>query len=157
MCCVLLTSNAIMIFFSGRRPQYFIYNTKSQRLLVTRHRLSSEKVNFHNTPVTQAWDARGVSGHFGSKLLFWAQDFCPIFCAWWFKMFILSPRASRRHKYCCFDQVDFQWRRKNADNKQGDSLLRSRYKGRHATLLPTSGAHGLQLKMKNKSKLPARE
>ena len=36
--------------------RYFISHTKSQRLLVTRHRLSCEKVNSHNTLVTGAWD-----------------------------------------------------------------------------------------------------
>ena len=64
--------------FSVRGPQYFISHTKSQRLLVTRHRLSREKVNLHNTPVTSAWDACGVSGHVGLKLLFWVHDFCPL-------------------------------------------------------------------------------
>ena len=39
------------------RPQYFICHTKSQQLLVTRHQLSCEKVNSHNTLVTGAWDA----------------------------------------------------------------------------------------------------
>ena len=34
----------------------FIAQTKSQRLLVTRHRLSCEKVNLHNTLVTWAWN-----------------------------------------------------------------------------------------------------
>ena len=77
MCCVLLTLNAIMIF-GVRGPQYFISHTKSQRLLVMRHRLSREKVNLHNTPVTSAWDACGVSGHVGLKLLFWVHDFCPL-------------------------------------------------------------------------------
>ena len=37
------------MIFSVRRPQYFISHTKSQRLLVTRLRLSCEKVNFDNT------------------------------------------------------------------------------------------------------------
>ena len=36
------------MIFSVRRPQYFISHTKSQRLLVTRNRLSYEKVNLHN-------------------------------------------------------------------------------------------------------------
>ena len=36
--------------------RYFISHTKSQQLLVTRHRLSCEKVNSHNTLVTGAWD-----------------------------------------------------------------------------------------------------
>ena len=40
------------MIFSVRRPQYFISHTTSQRLLVTRHRLSCEKVNLHNTLVT---------------------------------------------------------------------------------------------------------
>ena len=40
--------------FSVCRPQYFIPHTKPQRLLVTRHRLSCEKVNLHNTLVTWA-------------------------------------------------------------------------------------------------------
>ena len=39
------------MILSVRRPQYFISHTKSQRLLVTRHRLSCEKVNLHNTLV----------------------------------------------------------------------------------------------------------
>ena len=37
--------------FSVCRPQYFIPHTKRQRLLVTRHLLSCEKVNLHNTLV----------------------------------------------------------------------------------------------------------
>ena len=37
------------MIFIVRRPQYFISHTKSQRLLVTRLRLSCEKVNLHNT------------------------------------------------------------------------------------------------------------
>ena len=49
------------MIFSVRRPQYFISHTKSQRLLVTRHRLSCEKVNLHNTLVTWAWDACDIS------------------------------------------------------------------------------------------------
>ena len=40
------------MIFSVQRPQYFISHTKFQRLLVTRHRLSYEKVNLHNTPLT---------------------------------------------------------------------------------------------------------
>ena len=36
------------MIFSVRRPQYFISHTKSHRFLVTRHRLSFEKVNLHN-------------------------------------------------------------------------------------------------------------
>ena len=56
----------------------FYSHTKSQRLLVKRHRLSREKVNLHNTPVTSAWDACSVSRHVGSKLLFWVHDFCPL-------------------------------------------------------------------------------
>ena len=36
---------------------YVTSDTKSQRLLVTRHRLSCEKVNLHNTLITWAWDA----------------------------------------------------------------------------------------------------
>ena len=35
------------MILSVRRPQYFISDTKSKRLLVTRHRLSCEKVNLH--------------------------------------------------------------------------------------------------------------
>ena len=50
-----------IMIFSVRRPQYFISHTKSQRLLVTRHRLSCEKVNLHNTLVTWAWDACDIS------------------------------------------------------------------------------------------------
>ena len=34
-----------IMIFSVRRSQYFISHTKSQRLLVMRHRLSCEKVN----------------------------------------------------------------------------------------------------------------
>ena len=41
------------------RPQYFIPHTQSQRLLVTRHRISCEKVDLHNTIETSAWDACG--------------------------------------------------------------------------------------------------
>ena len=37
---------------SVRRPQYFISHTKSQRSIVTQHRLSCEKVNLHNILVT---------------------------------------------------------------------------------------------------------
>ena len=37
------------MIFIVRRPQYFISHAKSQRLLVTRLRLSCEKVNLHNT------------------------------------------------------------------------------------------------------------
>ena len=37
------------MIFIVRRPQYFISHTKSQRLLVTRLRLSCGKVNLHNT------------------------------------------------------------------------------------------------------------
>ena len=40
------------MIFSIRRTQYFIAHTKSQRVLVTRHQLSCEKVNLHNTLVT---------------------------------------------------------------------------------------------------------
>ena len=49
-------SKNIMIF-RVRRSQYFIPHTNSQWLLVTWHRLSFEKVNLHNTPVTWARDA----------------------------------------------------------------------------------------------------
>ena len=49
-----------IMIFSVRRPQYFISHTKSQRLLVTRNRLSYEKVNLHNTLVTWAWGACGA-------------------------------------------------------------------------------------------------
>ena len=37
------------MIFIVRRPQYFISHTKSQRLLVTRLRLSCKKVNLDNT------------------------------------------------------------------------------------------------------------
>ena len=40
------------MIFSVRRPQYFISHTKSQRLLLTQHRLPCEKVNLPNTLVT---------------------------------------------------------------------------------------------------------
>ena len=50
-----------MMIFSVCRPQYFIAHTKSQRLLVTRHRLSCEKVNLHNTLVTWAWNTCGLT------------------------------------------------------------------------------------------------
>ena len=53
--------------FSARIPQYFICNTKSQRLLVARHRLSSEKVYLHDTIVTWAWDACGLFGYLLKK------------------------------------------------------------------------------------------
>ena len=36
------------MIFSVRRSQYCIFRSKSQRLFVTRHRLSCEKVNLHN-------------------------------------------------------------------------------------------------------------
>ena len=39
------------MIFSVRRPQYLIFHTKSQRLLVTRLRLSCEKVNLYNTEI----------------------------------------------------------------------------------------------------------
>ena len=39
------------MIFSIRRPQYFISHTKSQRLLLTQHQLSCEKVNLPNTLV----------------------------------------------------------------------------------------------------------
>ena len=44
------------MIFSVGWPQYFISHTKSQRLLGTRHQLSCEKVNLHNTLVMWAWD-----------------------------------------------------------------------------------------------------
>ena len=44
------------MIFSVRRSQYCIFHSKSQRLFVTRHRLSCEKVNLHNKLVTWAWD-----------------------------------------------------------------------------------------------------
>ena len=44
------------MIFSVRRSQYYISHSKSQRLFVTRHRLSCEKVNLHNKRVTWAWD-----------------------------------------------------------------------------------------------------
>ena len=44
------------MIFSVRRSQYCISHSKSQRLFVTRHRLSCEKVNLHNKLVTWAWD-----------------------------------------------------------------------------------------------------
>ena len=37
------------MIFSVRRPQYFISHTKSPRSLVTRHRLSCEKIYKTNT------------------------------------------------------------------------------------------------------------
>ena len=37
---------------SRSQTLHFISDTKSQRLLVTRHRLSCEKVNLHNTLIT---------------------------------------------------------------------------------------------------------
>ena len=45
-----------IMIFSVRRPQYFISHTKSQRLLVTRHRLPCEKVNLHITLVKWVWE-----------------------------------------------------------------------------------------------------
>ena len=48
-----------IMIFSVRRPQYFISHTKSQRLLVTRHRLPCEKVNLHITLVKWVWEACG--------------------------------------------------------------------------------------------------
>ena len=50
-----------IMIFSVRRPQCFNSRTKSQRLVVTRHRLSCEKVNLHYTLVTWALDACGFS------------------------------------------------------------------------------------------------
>ena len=37
------------MILSVRRPQFFISHTRSQRLLVTQHRLSCENANLHNT------------------------------------------------------------------------------------------------------------
>ena len=64
--------------FSVRRPQCFISHTKSQRLLVTRHRLSCEKVNLHNTLVTWAWDACSLS----SRVLILTGHFCHFGFLW---------------------------------------------------------------------------
>ena len=47
------------MIFSIHRPQYYISHTKSQRLLVARHRLSCEKVNSHNTLITLAVTFQG--------------------------------------------------------------------------------------------------
>ena len=59
-----------MILYAVCRPQYFISHTKSQRLLVTRHRLSCEKVNLHK-------HTRNVSlGHLRENEHF-NQLFCP--------------------------------------------------------------------------------
>ena len=55
------------MIFSVRRPQYFISHTKTQRLLVRRHRLSCEKVNLHNTLVPWAWDACVISEQYDSR------------------------------------------------------------------------------------------
>ena len=44
------------MIFSVRRSQYCISHSKCQRLFVTRHRLSCEKVNLHKKLVTWAWD-----------------------------------------------------------------------------------------------------
>ena len=46
-------------------------HTKSQRSLVTRHQLSCEKVNLHNTLVTSAWDTCDIFSSFESVL-------CPV-------------------------------------------------------------------------------
>ena len=46
------------MIFSVRRPQYFISHTKSQRLLVTRHRLSIEKVT-RNVSLGRQWILEG--------------------------------------------------------------------------------------------------
>ena len=48
-----------LVFLSWHINKVSIYlsDTKSQRLLVTRHRLSCEKVNLHNTLITWVWDA----------------------------------------------------------------------------------------------------
>ena len=46
------------MIFSVRRPQYFISLTKSQRLLVTRHRLSTEKVT-RNVSLGRLWILEG--------------------------------------------------------------------------------------------------
>ena len=42
----------LFILQKKSKNNVFISHTKSQRLLVTRHRLSCEKVNLHNTLVT---------------------------------------------------------------------------------------------------------
>ena len=47
----------LFILQKKSKNNVFISHTKSQRLLVTRHRLSCEKVNLHNTLVTWAWNA----------------------------------------------------------------------------------------------------
>ena len=56
------------MIFSIRRPQYYISHTKSQRLLVARHRLSCEKVNLHNTLITLAVTFQGKT------TLYWKQQ-----------------------------------------------------------------------------------
>ena len=56
------------MIFSIRRPQYYISHTKSQRLLVARHRLSCEKVNLHNTLITWAVIFQGKT------TLYWKQQ-----------------------------------------------------------------------------------
>ena len=50
------------------RPQYYISHTKSQWLLVARHRLSCEKVNLHNTLITLAVTFQGKT------TLYWKQQ-----------------------------------------------------------------------------------
>ena len=56
------------MIFSVSRAKNFISLTKAQLLLVTRHRLSCEKVNLHNTLVTRACDACGESYQNFSKI-----------------------------------------------------------------------------------------
>ena len=58
-----------MMIFSVRRPQYFSAHTKSQRLFVTLHRLSCEKVNLHNTLVMWAWNTCGLTYLKDTKLI----------------------------------------------------------------------------------------
>ena len=72
------------MIFSVCRPQYFISHTKSQRLLVTRHRLFCEKVNLHNTLVTWSWDACALI----SGWLHLFMQMCEIF-------FLFSKNISR--------------------------------------------------------------
>ena len=45
------------MIFSVRKPQYFIFHTKSERWLVTRHRQPREKVNLHYKLATRGWVA----------------------------------------------------------------------------------------------------
>ena len=61
---------------------YFICHRKSQRSLVTRHRLSCEKANLHNTFVTWAgWNARDLAGVLKTSLPKFTFEFASLHVA----------------------------------------------------------------------------